>query len=517
MVARQFVLCSSLLASAVSFADSGVINLNLDLGVGAPLSGRYGTGAGPNYVAQALGPHLTLGVDYQLFRPLALELLGEVGLQFVPSWLGIRNLEKVPPTLPMGGVGVGPRLRFFDTEKGNLWASLHAGVRGFDGLQFAVDAGAGYQFALARRLGLGPFLRGTVLPPNATSKRGTTFLLALGVSGSFELVPFTVPPPPPPPDTDGDGLSDDVEVTQLHTDPKKADTDADGLADGVEGQHRTNPLVADTDDDALNDGAEVTAKTNPTKADSDDDGLNDGAEVTAKTNPLAPDTDLDGLNDGAEVTAKTDPRNPDTDADGLKDGIEATGLTDPLKADSDGDGISDGDEDTNKNGVVDPGETDPRVAPPPDTDSDDVPDPSDNCPAVAGPADNQGCPKENKQLVVITKEKIEILEKVYFNTRDSAILPKSFKLLDQVASVLTSHPEIKKVQIEGHTDNVGAEDKNLKLSRARAEAVFAYLSKKVDPSRLEPIGYGPTRPAGPNDTPAGREKNRRVEFKIVGD
>ena len=97
------------------------------------------------------------------------------------------------------------------------------------------------------------------------------------------------------------------------------------------------------------------------------------------------------------------------------------------------------------------------------------------------------------------------------------MLPKSFPLLDQVAAVLKAHPEIKKVQIEGHTDNVGDPQKNLALSQKRADAVFKYLSQKVEPARLEPIGYGPARPADTNDTPVGREKNRRVEFKIVGD
>ncbi|MER2564234.1 MAG: OmpA family protein [Myxococcaceae bacterium] len=512
---RHALLVATLVVSSLAHAESGRLNLNADLGLAAPFTGRYGTASNPTYVAQALGPQLTLGVDYQLVRPIALELIAELGVQFLPSWLSIRNLEKLPAAVVMGGLGAGGRFRFLDTDAGNLWASAHVGFRVLDGVQFAVDAGAGYQFALTSRLALGPFLRGELLTPNVTSKRGSTVLVALGVGGSFELLPFVVAPPPPV-DDDGDGLTNDAELQVHHTDPARADTDGDGVRDDVEVANKTNPTTSDTDGDGLRDDVELANKTNPLLADSDSDGVRDDAELANKTNPLVADTDADGLRDDAELVNKTNPLVADTDADGLRDDVEVNGKTNPLLADTDGDGKSDGDEDANHDGVVDPGETDPRVAPPPDTDGDGLPDPSDNCPAVAGPVDNRGCPKETKQLVVITKEKLEILEKVYFNTRDASVLPKSFPLLDQVAAILTSHPELKRLQIEGHTDDVGNAEKNLKLSQDRANAVFKYLSKKVDPQRLEPIGYGQTRPADSNDTPAGREKNRRVEFKIVG-
>jgi len=474
-------------------AESGRINLNADLGIAAPFTGRYGTAVGTNYAAQAFGPQLAVGVDYQLFRPLSLEVMADFGVLLLPSWLSIRNLEKLPAATPTIGLGVGPRFRFLDTDKGNLWASAHIGARLLDGGAFSADLGVGYQFTVLDRLGIGPFARGLFAAPGL--KRGATVMAVIGVSASFDLVPFPVPPPP---DDDGDSLTNDAELNVHHTDPRKADTDGDGLRDDVE----------------------LAGKTDPLKKDTDGDGVADDVELARKTNPLAADTDGDGLTDEVELGGKTDPLKPDTDGDALTDKLELTTNTDPTKTDTDGDGVADGDEDKNHDGVVDEGETDPRVAPPPpppDTDGDGLPDPSDNCPAVAGPPDNQGCPKEQKQLVVITKEKIEILEKVYFATRDASVLPKSFPLLDQVAAVLKAHPEIKKVQIEGHTDNVGDPQKNLALSQKRADAVFKYLSQKVEPARLEPIGYGPARPADTNDTPVGREKNRRVEFKIVGD
>ena len=77
------------------------------------------------------------------------------------------------------------------------------------------------------------------------------------------------------------------------------------------------------------------------------------------------------------------------------------------------------------------------------------------------------------------------------------------------------HPEISLVQVEGHTDNVGQPEKNKKLSQDRADSVKAYLVKKgVADARLKAVGFGQEKPAESNDTPAGRDNNRRVEFNL---
>jgi outer membrane protein OmpA-like peptidoglycan-associated protein len=89
-------------------------------------------------------------------------------------------------------------------------------------------------------------------------------------------------------------------------------------------------------------------------------------------------------------------------------------------------------------------------------------------------------------------------------------------LLDQVGAVLSEHPEITVLQVEGHTDNVGEAERNKGLSQERANGVKAYLvTKGVDEKRLVAVGFGQEKPADTNDTPAGRENNRRVEFNIV--
>jgi len=156
------------------------------------------------------------------------------------------------------------------------------------------------------------------------------------------------------------------------------------------------------------------------------------------------------------------------------------------------------------------------AAPLPDRDGDGVPDAQDNCPDQPGPADNQGCPRTIKQLVVIKGDKIDILDKVYFASAKAVIEKRSFGLLDQVASVLKGHPELARVEVQGHTDNAGDPKLNEKLSQSRAEAVVVYLIKKgVDISRLAAKGYGSQQPAVPNTTKANKEKNRRVEFHVL--
>ncbi len=242
--------------------------------------------------------------------------------------------------------------------------------------------------------------------------------------------------------------------------------------------------------------------------------------------PLPVDTDGDGLldaNDGCP--AKSGPKEnkgcpwPDTDGDALLDKDDGC----PKQA---GPGANKGCPwpDTDSDSLIDPddacpteaGPVDRKGCPIKDADSDTVPDELDNCPKVKGEPDNQGCPAELKQLVVITREKLVIKEKVFFDTAKATIKPRSFPLLSQVAAILVDHPELALVRIEGHTDNVGKPDNNRKLSQRRAESVRDFLTKKgVAASRLEPKGFGPDRPSDVNTTPLGRENNRRVEF-VVG-
>src|SRR5262249_243291 len=111
---------------------------------------------------------------------------------------------------------------------------------------------------------------------------------------------------------------------------------------------------------------------------------------------------------------------------------------------------------------------------------------------------------------------IVILVQVEFDTGKATIRAVSNGLLDNVAQVLREHPEILKVEVQGHTDNRGSPELNTALSQQRAESVMAALVRpKLAPTRLVAKGYGPTKPIFSNITTIGRQKNRRVEFHIL--
>lgn len=125
-------------------------------------------------------------------------------------------------------------------------------------------------------------------------------------------------------------------------------------------------------------------------------------------------------------------------------------------------------------------------------------------------------PAPQESVVTLREDKIEIQEKIFFETGKATILPKSYGVLDQVASVLTENPQIKQVQIEGHTDDVGGDEFNLELSQSRAESVRDYLKEAgIGHTRLRAKGFGETRPVLPNTSKRNRGFNRRVEFNIV--
>lgn len=187
----------------------------------------------------------------------------------------------------------------------------------------------------------------------------------------------------------------------------------------------------------------------------------------------------------------------DADQDAVPDGSDRC----PLEAeDQDGNADQDG---------CPEGET--------DADSDGVPDHRDACPdqpirAGQNPRTSDGCPR----LAEISENKIVITDVIYFEEGKAKILPESTAVLEAVAQVLRDHLEVTDLLIEGHTNDVGAEDYNYKLSDARAKAVMEWLVVAgIDRNRLAAKGYGETRPIVPNDTEEGRAVNRRVEFTIL--
>jgi len=119
---------------------------------------------------------------------------------------------------------------------------------------------------------------------------------------------------------------------------------------------------------------------------------------------------------------------------------------------------------------------------------------------------------ENKTISL--NERI-VLDNVFFDFDKATLTDESTTTLVQVVDVLTKNPTIK-VEISGHTDNVGAAIYNKKLSLDRAKTVVDFLVKKgIDKTRLTSVGYGAERPIASNKSDMGRAKNRRTEFKII--
>jgi outer membrane protein OmpA-like peptidoglycan-associated protein len=123
--------------------------------------------------------------------------------------------------------------------------------------------------------------------------------------------------------------------------------------------------------------------------------------------------------------------------------------------------------------------------------------------------------KPKQAQVELTKQEVRIRKQIFFRLNSAEISEKSNGLLSEIADVLLRNPQVKQVEIQGHTDNKGAPEVNQQLSQLRAEAVRAWLvNAGVEAGRLAAKGYGDTHPLVPNLTERHRALNRRVQFMI---
>jgi len=288
-------------------------------------------------------------------------------------------------------------------------------------------------------------------------------------------------------DHDGDGLLDDVDACPDEPEDFDQVEDKDGCPD------------PDNDRDGFLDGEDGC----PYRAE-DEDGYED--------DDGCPDVDNDG--DGLMDISDLCPDEPeDIDGEDDEDGCPEE------DQDPDGDGIA-GDRDRCPQQPEDrDGHEDDDGCPDEDNDGDGVIDANDLCPdepeVVNGFEDEDGCPDTGKELVVLTRDQIKILQKVYFQTGKAKIKARSHALLGEVVAVLESHPNIH-VRVEGHTDDKGPDNYNKRLSEKRAMAVMTFLVESgIDPDRLEAVGHGEEKPIEDNKTAKGRAANRRVEFHIT--
>jgi OOP family OmpA-OmpF porin len=268
-----------------------------------------------------------------------------------------------------------------------------------------------------------------------------------------EIVTPTKPPPPKPGDRDGDGILDPEDKCVDRPENYNGFEDADGCPDDP-----------DTDGDKIPDSLDH-CMLEPEDMDGylDEDGCPD------------PDNDADGIPDDKDKC-----KNQPEDFDGFED--------------------EDG-------------------CPDPDNDKDEVADLDDFCPNLHGfkGGDKPGCPKKMMNIVVTAKE-IRISQQIQFVSASWVIVPGiSFKILDEVVTVLKDNTKFK-IEVQGHTDDLGSAVYNKQLSQQRANSVVKYLvSKGIAQDRLVPKGYGMERPLVPNTNNANRQINRRVQFIRVED
>lgn len=314
------------------------------------------------------------------------------------------------------------------------------------------------------------------------------------------------------PDTDEDGIQDTQD--ECPQEPGLAefngcpDKDGDGIPDKddacpeIPGEKEYNgcpdrdgDTVIDPEDDCPDTPGLTEFKGCP---DTDGDGIKDEDDA-------CPDVPGPLVNDGC----------PDTDEDGILDFLdECPEVAGPKE--NNGCPWPDTDED----GLLDKDDKCPYIAGPKenegcpysDTDEDGVLDKDDKCPATPGPASNDGCPEIEEEVQEILKTAFENLE---FETAKDVIKQESIPSLTELAEVLKKRPEWK-LQIAGHTDNVGDAQRNLILSKKRAESVKRFMEEQgIDSERLSTLYFGETQPIADNDTAEGRQKNRRVEMTII--
>ncbi len=257
--------------------------------------------------------------------------------------------------------------------------------------------------------------------------------------------------------------------------------------------------------------------------DTDGDGIYDKDDECPETPGLAefngcPDTDGDGIEDRNDACPNTPGLAefngcPDTDGDGIADPQDECPTVAGLAAlngcpDADGDGIADKDD-------ACPNEAGPKAnngCPYPDRDGDGVLDKDDQCPDVAGTVANNGCPELTVEVI---KALSDYAKTILFDTGKTTLKPASLKVLDNVTDILKEYPN-SRFHIDGHTDSVGSEANNQKLSEGRAAAVVNYLIERGIPSnRLVARGFGESKPIAPNTTKEGRTTNRRTEINLI--
>jgi len=217
------------------------------------------------------------------------------------------------------------------------------------------------------------------------------------------------------------------------------------------------------------------------------------------------DNDKDGLADATDTCP-----NEAEDMDGFQDTDGCPDL------DNDGDGVADTADKCPNDAEDKDAFEDEDGCPDPDNDKDGVVDAEDRCPAemetMNGFRDKDGCADEIPASIMKFSGRIEGIK---FETGKAKLTKSSSTTLDEAVKILEEYPDLR-IEVQGHTDDVGDDALNMKLSQERAEAVVAYFTGKgIAADRLVAKGYGETVPEVPNKDSKSRARNRRVEFKLI--
>ncbi len=455
-----------------------------------------------------LPTHMNLNVDYHIAKDFYINLHSMTGFQ--------RNKDPHKVRYP-GSIALTPR---------------------YDHRWFGVSIPVSYSTLYGMRTGvglrMGPIVLGTgdlkplMAPTKDKQVRGADFYFAVRVPILYGK----------PKDQDDDKVSDKldecIDIAGVWEFKGCPDTDGDGIKD-VEDACPTEAGLKefngcpDTDGDKIIDSKDDCPEVAGLEEfngcpDTDGDKIIDKEDDCPEVAGLAefkgcPDTDGDGLKDEDDLCPEhagpiENEGCPDTDGDGIFDyldecpteagPVENKGCSWP---DTDGDGLLDKDDKCPNNA----GPVENEGCPYKDTDGDGVLDKDDECVNTPGPVENKGCP-------VIEEEEQEILntafENLEFESGKAIIKEVSYPSLEELAGLLIKKSEWK-ILIAGHTDNVGKAQSNLILSKKRSEAVRDFLNQRgVNEERIIVQYFGEEKPIADNETPEGRQKNRRVEMTI---
>lgn len=456
-----------------------------------------------------LPTHINAGVDYHIWKDFYLNANAMIGFQMNKDAHKVRYPTSISMT---------PRYDF-------AWAGFSVPVSYSS--MYGTRAGLGFRFGPVI-IGTGD-LRWVFAPGKDKQVRGADIYFALKVpvlyktpqdidldkvSNKLDLCPET------PgiwefkgcPDTDGDGIQDSEDSC-----PTEAGTkEFNGCPD------RDGDKVIDKEDDCPDDAGLIEFKGCP---DTDGDKIIDREDECPEVAGIAlfkgcPDTDGDGLKDSEDLCPevagpKENQGCPDTDNDGIFDYLDSC----PEEAgpaenrgcpwpDTDGDGLLDKDDKCPNNA----GPVKNEGCPYKDTDEDGVLDKDDECVNIPGPVENKGCP-------VIEEEEQEIIntafEDLEFESGRAVIKESSYESLEGLAELLIKKSEWK-LKIAGHTDSQGKAQTNLILSKKRAEAVRDFMIQRgIVSDRMVVQYFGEEKPIDTNDTPEGRQRNRRVEMDVI--